>query len=112
MVGCCKSTVDLRLEKLIWGKTGLQKSFLLACQCSFSPITTREAKRANQKPTETGQKANPPLRPLEFEPSLELTAWRLVTPGFDIFLCALGDSVAKVLFLPAFPFLKRLPPRL
>ena len=57
--GYRKSTVDLGLEPLIWGKNGLQTLSLPACRHSFCPIKTREWNRANQKPTETGQKINP-----------------------------------------------------
>jgi hypothetical protein len=53
-----KSTVDLGLEKLIWGKNGLQTPVLVGCRQSFWPTTTRELKRANQKQTDTGQKEN------------------------------------------------------
>jgi hypothetical protein len=54
-----KSTVDLREELLIWGKNSLQTLSLPDDWHSFSPITTREWSRANQKPTEAGQKINP-----------------------------------------------------
>ena len=55
-----KSTVDLRSEPLIWGKNGLQTPLLPGFRRSFCPIKTRKWKRANQKPTETGQKINRP----------------------------------------------------
>src|ERR1700677_989374 len=77
-----KSTVDLRPEPLIWGKTGLQTPFLPRCRQSFYPITTRKWKRANQKPTKAGQKINcpslvGPQTSMEFQNSLKLGFWYL-----------------------------------
>jgi exodeoxyribonuclease VII small subunit len=53
-----KSTVDLGLELLIWGKNGLQTSPLRDGWHSFRPIATQERERANQKPAKAGQKTN------------------------------------------------------
>ena len=51
-----KSTVDLRLEPLICGKNGLPRLLLPANHDPFSPITTRQLERANQKPTKANRK--------------------------------------------------------
>jgi hypothetical protein len=70
--GCCKSTVDLELKKLICGKNGLQTPLLPDHRRSFSPITPRELERANQKQTEPNQKMNPPSPPLTQPPTPSL----------------------------------------
>jgi hypothetical protein len=53
---CPKSTVDLDLEKLIWGKNGLQAPLLPGLRHSFCPIVTGELWDTGQIQTDTGQK--------------------------------------------------------
>jgi len=69
-----KSTVDLDLEPLICFKTSLQILLLPGPRHSFCPTTTRELKRADQKPTESGQNTNRPAVDLGYEaaPALSL----------------------------------------
>ena len=58
MVAFPKSTVDLSLELLIWGKNGLQTSPLPDSRHLFRSITMRELWGAGQIQTETDQKRN------------------------------------------------------
>src|SRR3984957_16132126 len=53
-----KSTVDLGLEPLIWGKNGLQTSLLPGLRPSFYPIETMELWDAGQIQTDSDQKIN------------------------------------------------------
>jgi len=57
--GYPKSTVDLWLEPLIWGKNGLQTPSLSLFRYSFCLTMARELWKPNQMQTETGQKMNP-----------------------------------------------------
>lgn len=54
-----KSTVDLGLEPLIWGKNTLLKDFSLDHQHLFCPIMTRQWDYQNQKQTDSNQKFIP-----------------------------------------------------
>jgi hypothetical protein len=93
-----KSTLDLGLEPLIWGKNTL-KTLRLSCRRHhFSPITAREWSCQNQIKTETNQKMR-----------LGIEALRKATEGYGSplggryrdhlwktpSLCALCGSVAK-----------------
>jgi hypothetical protein len=49
-----KSTVDLRLEPLIWGKNGLQTVPLPGWRHLLCPITAWESRRPDQNQTESG----------------------------------------------------------
>jgi hypothetical protein len=74
-----KSNVDLGCELLIWSKNGLQPLASPACRRSFRPITTTKRNRANQKPTETGQKLNRPAVDLDCSTFAKATAGLTVT---------------------------------
>jgi hypothetical protein len=51
-----KSTIDLELEPLIWGKNGLPTPFLPGYRHSFGPIMTGKLWNTGQIQTNTGQK--------------------------------------------------------
>jgi hypothetical protein len=64
-----KSTLDLRLEKSIWGDNGLQKPLLPAGQPSFPPIMRRPSRHVGLIQTDTGRKMNlsfPRFSPFSF----------------------------------------------
>ena len=86
-----KSTIDLGLELLIWVENGLQTPPLWAGWPSFYSITTREWERANQKPTETGQKINRPAIDLGCETRGYIKSE--IVPGYA------SSRLAKQLFL-------------
>jgi hypothetical protein len=53
---CRKSTVDLRLEPLIWGENSLPTPLLPPCHHSFCLITIRQLWKAGQMQSDAGQK--------------------------------------------------------
>jgi hypothetical protein len=67
-----KSTLDLQLPPLIWGKNGLPTPHLPAGRHSFSPMTTRNFLPLDRNQTESGQKIN-------YAPALDLGCHHLLT---------------------------------
>jgi hypothetical protein len=71
-----KSTVDLGLEPLIWGKNTLQTPPLPCRRHPFRPITTREWKHVSQNQTKPDQKMN------RLQPLIWVESPLLKTAGF------------------------------